>query len=84
MYIPEEITAPEAWQSVRIETDGVDHDLVDDLIYEIRQTRLQVTQEGDTIIVHRSSDGMALRSFEDGVVPDLGVRGFRATWQGGL
>lgn len=84
MYIPEEIKVPEAWTSVRIETDGVDPDVVDDLLYEIRQTRLQVNQEGDAIVVHRSSDGMALRSFEDGVVPDLRVRGFRATWQGSL
>ena len=85
MYIPEEIQAPHDWRSVRIETVGMDADVVDDLLAEIKQTALPTTQEEGAIVVQRGTDEIGIRSFVEGVVPDLKVRGFsRATWQGGI
>lgn len=84
MYIPEEITAPEVWTSVRIETAGVEADVVEELLFDIKETQLRVVQEGTAIVVYKNDDEIGLNSFENGVVPDLRVRGFRATWQEGL
>ncbi len=84
MHIAEEIIAPESWASVRIETAGAEPDLVDELLYEIRLTRLRLVQEESAVVVYRGGNELALRSFVEGIVPDLGVRGFRATWQKGI
>ena len=80
MHFESEIEAPKDWAEVRIETRGAEEDTVDDLLAEIKQTGLRAVIEASFIVVRLGDDAFARRSFEEGVVPDLHTRGFRATW----
>ncbi len=81
MHFPPEITAPTDWKLVRIVAKpGVEADVVEEFVDELRQTGLRVVEEAGAILVERIENALAIASFVSGMVPDLETRGFRATW----
>lgn len=80
MNFEPEIEAPEGWKSVRIETTKVEPDMVDDFRAEIKQAGMSFVEEKGVIVVQAGNDRFARECFERGLLSDLGVRGFRATW----
>jgi hypothetical protein len=81
MHFVPEITAPKDWKSVRIvPSSGLEPDVIEEFVAELRQTGLRVVEEAGAVLVERVEDVLAVASFVSGLVPDLETRGFRATW----
>lgn len=80
MLFDSEIQAPGNWEIVHIQTGAAPRDEVAELIAQIQDTGLKVKMEPGYIVVTKEGDSLAVRAFEDGVVPDLRTRGFGTTW----
>ena len=81
MLFDSEIQAPEGWEVVHIQTGAAPRDEVAELMAQIQDTGLKVSMEAGYIVVTKEGNSLAVRAFEDGVVPDLNTRGFRTTWR---
>ncbi len=78
MYIPDEIKAPKGWTQVTVNCEGVEEDLVTDLCAEFTDAGLRVLQSGSTLVASLlgATDPRSRFHAENGVIPDLAVRGF--------
>lgn len=86
MLFAPEIDAPPSWISATISTRKAVPDEIAELVSEIRDLKLKLTELPGAMVVERDTNATAMTNFENGVVPDLITRDFRVTWNlgGGL